>query len=55
MGVGNNPISECLLRVMSAFKGMKIYDVAENKGKNPMDVHDQLEISVIQLWRSIIK
>ena len=44
MGVGNNPISECLLRVMGVFKGMKIYDVAENKGKIPitMDVHDQL-------------
>ena len=29
---------------MGFFKGMKIYDVAENKGKNPitMDVHDQL-------------
>ena len=41
MGVGNNPISKCLLGV---FKGMKIYDVAENKGNNPitMDVHDQL-------------
>ena len=44
MGVGNNPISECLLRVMGGFKGMKIYDVAENKGKNPttMDIPDQL-------------
>ena len=43
MGVGNNPIAECLLRVMGVFKGTKIYDVAENKGKNPitMDVRDQ--------------